>query len=305
MEKNLFNILRELEKNTPIDKLAYACHIIDDVVNTGIESLLKGNYIKNSQKGFELTGKGQSFLQKYKADFAIIMAAGSGDRLNPVTIDTPKPLVKVHGITMIEYMIETLKSAGIDNIYVVTGYKAGMFAFLADKYDDLTLINNDLYKNANNSTTIYTVKDLLKKGKNFYICEADHIVTDPSFLNKYVNQNQYLAKFIAGETDEWTFDVENDRITQIKIGGCNALNMVGITFWLAETAAYLADALEDLYKKNPNAKMLHWDVVLNMHLNDISLGYQEVYPDQIFEIDTFDELIATDNSYLVYNKHGD
>ena len=244
----------------------------------------------------------KSFSQKYRADFAIVMAAGAGNRLNPVTIDTPKPLVKVRGVRLIEYMIDALKLAGIDTIYVVTGYKAEMFSYLTNKYTNLTLINNDLYENANNSTSIYAVRELLKQGKNFYICEADHVITNPSFFKKYVTQNQYLAKYVAGETDEWTFDVENNLITRIKIGGRDCLNMVGITFWLAETAAYLAEILEDLYRTNPEAKMLHWDTILDMHLNDIELGYQEVSPDEIFEIDTFEELVTADSSYLDYEK---
>ena len=270
---------------------------------TGIKSLLRDNYIRIGKTQFEITNTAYSLLQKFKADFAIIMAAGSGNRLSPVTIDTPKPLVKVKKIRMIEYMINSLKLAGIGKIYVVTGYKSEMFSFLAEKCDNLTLINNDLYKGSNNSTTIYTVKDLLKQGKNFYICEVDQVITDPSFLNKYVNQNQYLAKYIPGNTDEWIFETNEERITKIKIGGCDRLNMVGITFWLAETAAYLADVLENLYDTDPNAKMLHWDNILDMHIDDISLGYQEVYPKQIFEIDTFEELLKADKSYYKKKQH--
>ena len=53
---------------------------------------------------------------------AIIMAAGKGDRLAPVTLDTPKPLVKVNGVRMIDTIIDSLYANGINDIHIVTGY---------------------------------------------------------------------------------------------------------------------------------------------------------------------------------------
>ena len=302
MEKTLFNILRNIERCMSVDTIAYTCHIPNSAVQAGINSLLNDKYIESSESKLKVTDKGQNFLKNFKADFAIIMSAGDGNRLNPVTLDTPKPLVKVQGVRMIESMINALISVGIDEIYVVTGYKAEMFAFLPEKYNNLTLVHNDKYADSNNSSTLYTVKDLMKQGRNFYICEADQVVIDPSFLHKYVNQNQYLAKFMPGEVNEWTFDIKDDRITRIKFGGCDSLNMVGITFWLAETGVYFAQVLEDLYLQDSNAKMLHWDNILDMHLDNVFIGYQEVYPSQIFEIDTFEELVSADNSYSNYKK---
>jgi MurNAc alpha-1-phosphate uridylyltransferase len=53
---------------------------------------------------------------------AIILAAGRGSRLMPLTQDTPKPLIKVHGKALIEHNIERLKSAGITNIVINLHY---------------------------------------------------------------------------------------------------------------------------------------------------------------------------------------
>ena len=68
---------------------------------------------------------------------ALIMAAGKGERLNPVTLDTPKPLVKVNGVRMIETSIEALKTNGINDIYIVTGYKSEQFDVLKEKYPEM------------------------------------------------------------------------------------------------------------------------------------------------------------------------
>ena len=65
-----------------------------------------------------------------KVKRAIIMAAGYGTRLRPITLSTPKPLIKVNGIRMIESVIEALLKNDIREICVVTGYLAEKFDFL-------------------------------------------------------------------------------------------------------------------------------------------------------------------------------
>ena len=65
----------------------------------------------------------------------IILSAGQGTRLLPLTADRPKCLIPVQGKTVLEWQIDELHRAGIDNITVVVGYNAPMVeALLADRY---------------------------------------------------------------------------------------------------------------------------------------------------------------------------
>lgn len=68
---------------------------------------------------------------------AIIMAAGKGTRMRPVTLKTPKPLVKVNGVRMIDTVIRGLQNNGIFEIYVVVGYLKEQFRGLEDEYKEL------------------------------------------------------------------------------------------------------------------------------------------------------------------------
>ena len=61
---------------------------------------------------------------------AIILAAGMGTRLRPLTLTTPKPLIHVQGEPMIERQIKFLHEKNIKDIIVVTGYLSEAFDYL-------------------------------------------------------------------------------------------------------------------------------------------------------------------------------
>ena len=80
--------------------------------------------------------------QKNHVERAIIMAAGTGTRMRPVTLTTPKPLIRVKGVRMIDTVIQALHENGIYEIYVVVGYRKEQFACLTAEYKGVTLIEN-------------------------------------------------------------------------------------------------------------------------------------------------------------------
>ena len=71
---------------------------------------------------------------------AIIMAAGKGERLIPVTEEIPKPLVKVHGVRMIDTIIRGLHQNNIYEIYIVVGYLHEQFSILLQEYSGIKLL---------------------------------------------------------------------------------------------------------------------------------------------------------------------
>ena len=88
---------------------------------------------------------------------AIILAAGLGTRLRPMTENTPKALVKVNEKPLVEYQIEFLKERGIDDIIIVVGYLKEQFDYLKEKYG-VRLVFNEKYADYNNFYQVKRVK---------------------------------------------------------------------------------------------------------------------------------------------------
>ncbi len=220
---------------------------------------------------------------------AIIMASGLGTRLRPLTLKTPKPLLEVKGVPMIETVISALNKAGVKHIYVVVGYLKEQFNYLEKKYENLTLIENREYETVNNVSSIYAACGKLKTG-NCFICEADLYVKSGEFLKVSGEKSGYFGRLVKGYSDDWVFDTDGEgRITRVGKCGTDRYNMMGFSYFNAADALTLADCIEDAYKKG-GYEELFWDDVVNANLNRLNLCVFPVENGVVTEIDTVEEL---------------
>lgn len=228
---------------------------------------------------------------------AIIMAAGIGKRMQPLTLETPKPLVEVNGVRMIDTVIDGLTANGIREIYVVIGHLKEQFELLPCQYPGLKLIENPYYDICNNISSLYVAREHLG---DCIILDGDQIIYNTSVLDPYFTLSGYNAVWCEGKTDEWIMDVKDGIVRKCsRTGGVHGWQLYSISRWTVEDGEKLRQHVIEEFE-NGN-KDIYWDdVVMFYHFNDYKLGIREMGDGDVIEIDGLDELIAIDSSYKIY-----
>ena len=262
-------------------------------VNRVLKELTEAGYVENSA----ITNDGVNVLEPYRAKRAIFIAAGFGTRLVPITFNTPKPLVRVHGVRIIDRLIDACLEAGINEIYIVRGYLGELFDQLLYKYPMIKFLENPVYNEANNISSSLVARYMLS---NAYVFEADLLISNPKIIKKYHYTSDFLA-IKKERSDDWCFRVKDGIIVEQKVGGegDDIWQMVGISYWNEVDGHKLSQDIADVYA-SPGGKERYWEQVpLNYRKEHYAVEVRECHDEDIVEIDTFKELKAIDKTYDV------
>ncbi len=229
---------------------------------------------------------------------AIIMAAGIGKRMQPITLQTPKPLVKVNGVRMIDTVIQGLHANGITEIYVVVGYLKEQFTCLEKEYPGLTLIENPYYDTCNNISSLYVAREHID---DTIILDGDQIIYNDSILSPEFERSGYNCVWTDEDTEEWLLQVENGIVRSCsRNGGKNGWQLFSISRWSAEDGAKLRKHLEIEFDEKKNRQIYWDDVALFCYPEEYQLGIRQMNLGDIVEIDNLTELAEKDSIYEQY-----
>ncbi|WP_022819033.1 CTP--phosphocholine cytidylyltransferase [Fusobacterium russii] len=227
---------------------------------------------------------------------AIILSAGMGTRLKPLTDNTPKPLIKVNGKPIIETSIEYLINKGIKEIIIVVGYKKEKFYYLVKKYLNeakIILIFNEKYKEYNNIYSLYLIRNFLKDS---FILEGDIFLTKNIFKN--LISSTYFAKKLDYKNDEWQLKLENEKVKAIDInGGINNYILSGVSYFIEEDSKKISKYAETYIKDEKKLKNYFWDHIIQENIHDFDIAVEKLKSTDIYEIDSLEDLKKIDKSY--------
>lgn len=190
---------------------------------------------------------------------AVILAAGMAKRLRPLTDTTPKCLLKIGQKSLLERTFNALKSVGVTQFVVVTGYLHEQIEdFLTSRYpkEDILFEHNAVFESTNNIYSLWLAMKYVK-GKEFLLLDSD-ILFDPILLNALVSvKGSSLAvnQHPLGEEEMKVVVNAEGTITQIT-KECSPEEALGESVGIEKISNSYSQALYDELEKMMNTEHL-------------------------------------------------
>lgn len=299
MNRYQFEVLSYLEQHREIPysirNLADTLCISGAAISKILAEFSEAGLVLVNDSTISITPSGIAALEPYRVRKAIILAAGFGSRMMPATADRPKPMVSVNGVRIIETLLDALTAVGITDITLIRGYKKECFDELLPKYPSLKLIDNDIYSQTNNISSVMLA---LNELDGCYLCEADLYISNPSVITKYQYTSNILGSYSL-ETDDWSFQPdEHGFIKNYQKGNTYCYNYYGISYWTSEDCAKLREDFRQVYEQEENGRDYFWEFIpLVLRRERYKVEIRHCRKQDIMEIDNYYELEDLDPSY--------
>ena len=284
--KKVFELLRNIYEYKDINS---------DCFN---EAKTKANELGYLDNNLNITKEGQDFLDQYRVDNAIILAAGMSTRFVPISYELPKGLISVKGEVLVERMIRQLHEAGVHEVVVVVGYMMEKFLYLRDNYNVKLVVNNE-YSTKNTHSSIYAARDYLK---NTYICCSDNYYPENPF-HPYEYNAYYCSIFLPGISYvERAFTTDEDGlIIDTNIPSKNQWIMYGHAYYDANFSKNFKPILKSYYGRD-GVENMYWENVYAENLAELPMYIKKCDPGEILEFDSMDELKVFDPDFIAHNN---
>lgn len=226
---------------------------------------------------------------------AVILAAGIGSRLQPLTFELPKALLQIGNNPIIYHQISSFLKCGINRIYVIIGYKSLMIMeYLSKTFPypsaNIAYIYNYRYKETNTAYSLWLASSYLSEYDTF-IVNGDVLITPETISRmKYEQSCMGLVRHSCRE-EEVKLELQGKRIINIgkgldiqKASG----EYIGIAKFDKNTGKHLQDALNETISSGKIN--LYYDDVIRMLLSNLTINSVDLTDLGLIEIDTIEDL---------------
>ena len=155
----------------------------------------------------------------------VILSAGMGTRLMPLTKEIPKPLLEVNGMTLLERMMKNLMAADIKDFIVIVGYNKDKVIDLApeleEKYSiNIKILENEKYDVTNTSVSTYIASKYIEENgaDDFILINGDNVV-DPEIITRIAvrdNTSLIVDNFKDLNDESFKIIIENETFNDDK-----------------------------------------------------------------------------------------
>lgn len=252
-------------------------------VNQCIKKLTADGYLDGRK---ELTAKANALFRRSHPDSAILLAAGPGIRMAPVSHSTPKALLKVKNEVLIERLIRQLHDANVHHIYIVVGFLKEQFEYLIDDFD-VKLIVNPEYGQSNTLHSLSLASDHLS---NTYIVPADLYFAENPF-----SQYELYSWYMMADRHAHNSFLRIGKNYELQFTNKNTNTMIGLCYIKKENAKYLALKLADL-DACPQSKNAFWEIIFQ-EKDCFPIAARIACETSVVEINTYKQLQEINCSY--------
>ena len=239
---------------------------------------------------------------------ALILASGIGRRLQPLTNDKPKPLLKIGDKTILDYQIDNLIGCNITNLIITTGpFEDKIKKHVKEKYPEIEVsyVNNPKYKTTNYIYSMWLTKELIDD--DIILLHGD-LLFDEKLLERLINENcgncvLVNRKMKAPEKD-FKAVIENDRVIKIGVefSGENAFfsaplykfSKLDFLYWLDEIEKFIEKGDVKSYAEGAFNKISDRIILRPLYFDD----------ELCTEIDMMEDLEMARNLFRYKNTQG-
>ena len=227
---------------------------------------------------------------------AVILAAGMGTRLRPVTNKLPKCIIPIKGRPILYWQLRALEAVGVDDILLVLGYKKALVErFLAKGGNpSVTILENVDFATTNNIYSLYLARDELRS-RPFLLLNGD-VYCDPALYRKVLSARKdsivpYDSTFF--DLEELKLKISSGRAAEIlpkRTGkGACAGSTMGM-FRLGQRASSVIFRELDRTMASTDERQHWFEHVLNTVLRKVRFEPLDIAGFKWVEIDTKDDI---------------
>lgn len=238
---------------------------------------------------------------------AVILAAGIGSRLKPITDKAPKCLTEINGTPILSGALENLHINGIKYCTIVTGYLSGIIKETIGYSHgsmEIQYINNDRFAETNDMYSLWLARGIMEKGA--VILEGDIFFKSKTLkkaITRMGNKSFYLAGKYNGTYNEVLIKTGPDRVAKSidvmrnRLAEEDDLHFMstGMLIIQQDYSKLFSHWLQEFVKDN-NVNVL-FDDVLSAHAGDANLHVFEISHSEWVEIDTIEDLKRAEKTF--------